>query len=106
MYFMHDTVWSKSAAYEAGFYALQRLCEDETIKEKTAKRLSERYEESILGFAENNTEISVSAAKLSVSWEYEILSEVFGDLFTIDNEIDIRIIKPVDATRLIWAANT
>lgn len=105
IYFMHESVWSNAAAYEAGFYALQRREDEVSVEEMVNERLDQRYNNSILGMAKNNSSINVSNSKIKISWSYGILEEAFGDTFKINDKASLNKIAPVRLKRLEWAAN-
>lgn len=105
IYFMHEKVWSSASVYEAAFYAVQRI-EDESSRSAMVKeRLNERYNNRILGFSDNNSQVSVSDSEINIQWEYGIFEELFGTIFTVSNDISIRVIDPVSIKRLAWTAD-
>jgi hypothetical protein len=104
IYFIHEGVWSKAAAYEAGFYGIQRIPEGGTAEEKAKERLDERYEESVLGFEKSVSSVSDGSASLKIYWEYGVLKELFGELFATDKEIEISKTDPVRIKQLAWIA--
>ena len=105
IYFMHESVWSRAAAYEAGFYAVQNEENSRSAQEMARERLEERYKESVMGFSENNAEISDAGSKIQIRWRYGILRDLFGDMFTVDEEISISKVDPVTAKRFMWLAD-
>lgn len=105
IYFMHERVWSKASAYEAAFYAVQRIEDNSSVEEKINERLSDRYDNRILGFSDNNSQISTSETKINIKWEYGIFEELFGDVFTVSNDVSVRVIDPVSIKRLAWTAD-
>ena len=102
-YFVHESVWSKAAAYEAALYGTQHVANEKSTEELISERLEARYEDNVFGFSQES-EISDSGSSVNISWRYGILTDTFGELFTIDKEIELGIIEPVAAKRLIWAA--
>lgn len=104
IFFMHESVWNKSAAYESGFYALQYAVNDSTAKEMALERLNERYEDRVMDLAMNNAEVSDGSSEMRIRWQYGILPEVFGDLFAVDKEVSVDRINPVKAKRFMWMA--
>ncbi|HIV17230.1 MAG TPA: hypothetical protein IAB17_04485 [Candidatus Alectryocaccobium stercorigallinarum] len=105
IYFMHENVWSKAAAYEAGFYGIQKTENEKTAKELASERLNERYEENIFGFMEEMSEVTGSRESIKIKWSYGILPETFGELFVLDKGIEINSVDPVEVKRLMWAAD-
>lgn len=98
-YFEHEGVWSKAAAYESMFYAIQNI-PDSSEDERIQERLEKRYDESVMGFAESHTSIANEKYSVEVKWEYGILTDVFNGLFDIENSADIKKVDPVTIKRL------
>ena len=103
-YFMHERAWSKAVSYEAAMYAAQYETDDNNIERYANERLETRYDESVTGLSQNNSEVSESDFGLNISWSYGILEKAFGDVFTFNDEISVRKIKPSKTKRLMWTA--
>lgn len=104
-YFLHERAWSKAVSYESAMHAVQYEASDKSIEKYADERFEARYSESVTGLSKNNTEVSESDYGLRVSWSYGILEKAFGDVFTFNDEISVRKIKPSKTKRLMWAVN-
>ena len=105
IYFAHENVWCEAAVYEAGLDGTQHTEKQISEVELTEQRLSERHKDRILGFANEDYDVSSENDNLKINWKYGILSELFGDMFTIKKEVIIKKIDPVQTKRLMWAAD-
>ena len=99
---MHETIYAKAAAYEAGYYALQRYEEKETEAERMQEKIALRAKEGVLGIQTTQYSVSAGSGRVCASFHGSILPDVFQDLFQYRGKAEIRVLEPVKIKRMFW----
>lgn len=102
IYFVHERSWAAAAAGEAGFYALQRTEGEETPQELLDMRLQERTGDDPLGVQAAEFTVDVEKMAFQISAVQQILPEAFGEIFSMEIEVEVKRFEPVKLKRLSW----
>ena len=101
-YFTHHLNWSKGAACESIYYALQRNNGENDRSEEAERRLQERIHENPLEVSDISAEVTEGIVNLEAETRTVVLPELFGDLFTMEQSISAAKINAPAVKKAEW----